>query len=139
MRVEHGPSEALDGERPDQGEFRMRKLFYAGIAVALLVTTPVLAQSGSHAGHGGQTEQRIGGTTTEPKAAAVIHKIDAEKGVVNVTHDPIPALDWPEMTMDLPVTKRVDLSKFKAGEKVTITLKQGVDKQYRVIDMAPAK
>ena len=68
---------------------------------------------------------------------AVINKIDSAKKSINVTHDPIPALKWPKMTMDMAVTKRVDLSKVKAGESVVLSLKQGRDKQYRVTEIKP--
>ena len=43
------------------------------------------------------------------------------------------------MTMDLPVTRSVDLDKIKAGDKVNLTLKLGRDKQYRVIAVEPAR
>lgn len=117
----------------------MRTLFFASLAAAALSAGPALAQSGGHAGKGGHAGHNMSATASEVKAKAVIHKVDAGKGMVNVTHDPVPELKWPQMTMDLPVTKRVDLSKVKAGDKVTITLKQGVDKQYRVMEIAPAK
>lgn len=114
----------------------MRTTIIAGLVGAALAAGPAFAQSSGHGGHSGHA---MADTATGVKAKAVIHKVDTDKGMVNVTHDPVPELNWPQMTMDLPVTKRVDLSKIKAGDKVTITLKQGVDKQYRVMDIAPAK
>lgn len=76
---------------------------------------------------------------TEASGVGVLNSVDTDKGTVNVTHEPMPELGWPSMTMDLPVTKRVDLSALKAGEKVGFTLKLGRDKQYRVMKMEPAK
>ncbi|MEZ5815622.1 MAG: copper-binding protein [Hyphomicrobiaceae bacterium] len=114
----------------------MRNTMIAGLIWSALVAGPALAQSGGHGGHAGHT---MGDMAAEAKAKAVIHSVDADKGMVNVTHEPVPELKWPQMTMDLPVTKRVDLSKVKAGDKVTITLKQGVDKQFRVTEIAPAQ
>ena len=114
----------------------MRLRIIAGLVGAALATGPAFAQSPDRAGHAGHT---MGDMAAEVKTKAVIHKVDPDKGMVNVTHDPVPQLKWPEMTMDLPVTKRVDLSKVKAGDKVTLTLKQGVDKQFRVMDIAPAQ
>jgi len=75
----------------------------------------------------------------EAQAAAVIHSIDADTGMINVTHDPVEALGWPKMTMDLPVTRRVDLSTVEEGSKVTLTLKRGMDKKFRVIAIDPAE
>ncbi len=105
----------------------------AAAGLFLSIGGPVNAQHSGHAGHKMEAE-----TSGEVRAKAVVHKVDPEMGMINVTHDPVPSLKWPQMTMDLPVTKKVDLTKLKEGDKVTITLKQGVDKQFRVtgIDMA---
>jgi Cu/Ag efflux protein CusF len=54
----------------------------------------------------------------------VLHEIDVENRIVNLTHQPIPEINWMGMTMDLPVTKRVDLSGFKANDKVNFTVKK---------------
>ncbi|RIA56072.1 copper-binding protein [Dichotomicrobium thermohalophilum] len=76
---------------------------------------------------------------SEAQAAAVIHAIDADAGMINVTHEPVEALGWPKMTMDLPVTRRVDLSTVKEGSNVVLTLKRGMDKKFRVIAIDPAE
>ncbi|MCH9807661.1 MAG: copper-binding protein [Alphaproteobacteria bacterium] len=76
---------------------------------------------------------------TEASGVAVINSVDADKGMINLTHEPMPDLGWPTMTMDLPVTKRVDLGSVKAGDKVDFKVKLGRDKQYRVTDMEAAK
>ena len=76
---------------------------------------------------------------TEAAGIGVLNSIDAEKSSVNITHQPMPDLGWPKMTMDLHVTKHVDLSGFKAGDNIDFKLKLGRDKQYRVIEMRPAK
>jgi len=112
----------------------MKGTILAACVATVLAVIPASAQKGDHSGHdGGHAGQ------SEAKATAVVHKVDAAKGTVNVTHDPVPELNWPEMTMDLPVTKRVDLAKLKAGDKVRITIKQGVDKQFRITAIVPAK
>ena len=76
---------------------------------------------------------------TQAAGVGVINSVDTEKKMINLTHEPMPQLNWPTMTMDLLVTKRVDLGTVKAGDKVDFKLKLGRDKQYRVIDMAPTK
>lgn len=75
----------------------------------------------------------------EAKAPAVIHAIDADKGMVKVTHDPVPEIGWPKMTMDLPVTRRVDLSAVEEGANVVLTLKKGMDNRFRVIAIEAAE
>lgn len=75
----------------------------------------------------------------EANGVGVINSVDAEKGMINITHEPMPELGWPTMTMDMPVTKHVDLGVVKSGDKVDFKVKLGRDKQYRVIEMVPAK
>ncbi len=69
----------------------------------------------------------------------VIHTVDLEERVVNLSHGPIPSLSWPEMTMDLPVAKGVDLSRVQPGDKVRFRVVLGADQVYRItaIDAAP--
>lgn len=74
---------------------------------------------------------------TEAVGKAVINAIDAEARSVNLTHEPMPELDWPKMTMDLPVTRNVDLSTTKPGDQVEFTIKLSRDKKYRIIKISP--
>ncbi len=74
----------------------------------------------------------------EATGTGVVNAVDIDKSSINITHEPMPDFGWPKMTMDLPATRKVDLSKVKAGDKVTFTLKLGMDKKYRVIDVKPA-
>ncbi len=83
-------------------------------------------------------------TMTQDTASAgtpghgVIKSVDAQNASINITHDPIPALSWPAMTMDLPVTEQVDLSGVKAGDAVDFTILLGPDNVYRVTTMTQA-
>lgn len=79
------------------------------------------------------------GKAEEASGVGVINSVDAEKGTINITHEPMPKLGWPTMTMDMPVTKRVDLGSVKAGDKVDFKVKLGRDKQYRVTEMEASK
>ena len=108
------------------------------LALAVGVAGVAHAQGhGNHGGHAGHGAMPAPAQNGEVVANAVIHKVDAKAGTINVTHDPIKAIGWPKMTMDLPVTRRVDLSQVKPGAKVKIKLKLGRDKQYRVIEIMP--
>lgn len=80
-----------------------------------------------------------GENANQAMGMGILNQVNSEQKTVNLTHEPIPALNWPAMTMDLPVTKRIDLSGFKAGDKVHFTLKQGRDKQFRISTMKAAK
>ena len=122
-----------------------RKIKIAGLAVGLTLALGAAgfahAQGhgghGGHGGHAGHGAMPAPADTSEVVAAAIIHKVDAKAGTINVTHDPIKEIGWPKMTMDLAVTRRVDLSQVKPGAKVKIKLKLGRDKQYRVIEIMP--
>ena len=107
------------------------------IVSGLLVASPMVAQGdNSQVMH---DHAHAVSNTNEAMAMGMLHSIDVDERVVNITHEAIPSLSWPEMTMDLPVTKRVDLSAFKAGDKVHFTLKKGRDNQFRITRMEPSQ
>jgi Cu/Ag efflux protein CusF len=72
------------------------------------------------------------------EADGVIHSVDENEGVVNLTHGPIPTLSWPSMTMDLPVADGVDLSDVQPGDKVRFRVVLGADQVYRITAIEPA-
>lgn len=88
--------------------------------------------------HGAMSHEAKPGVT-EASGVGVVNAVDATKKQVNLTHEPMPELGWPKMTMDLPVTGGVDLGAVKSGDKVTFRLKLGRDKVYRIMEMQPAK
>lgn len=63
-------------------------------------------------------------------ATGKINSVDAAKGSVNLTHDPIKALGWPKMKMEFSVAKGVDLSGVKAGDAVNFSLKPVGEDNY---------
>ena len=113
----------------------------AVFAFATIGLTPVFAQDKMKMDHGshGSMKMEAPSNVTEAEAKGKINSIDADGGKVNITHDPVPELGWPTMTMDLPVTRRVDLSTVKPGTPVTFKLKKGRDNQFRIIDIAPSQ
>ena len=107
------------------------------VFAGLLLAAPSVAQD--HTDQVMHDHAPVTGNANEAMAMGMLHRIDAGKNLVNISHEAIPALKWPEMTMDLPVTKRVDLSAFKVGDKVHFTLKKGRDNQFRITHMEPAQ
>lgn len=69
---------------------------------------------------------------TEAMGEGVINSVSKLNRSVNITHAPIPELNWPEMKMDLAVAKGVDLNAVKAGDKVTFHIMLDDDKVYRI-------
>lgn len=108
----------------------MKNLAKALMAIAVLFMANPLYSALAEGGH-----SHHGATAEAVQAAATIHSIDMDKRVVNVTHEPIPQISWPAMTMDLHVADDVDLSSFAVGQDVTITLARGDDGIYHIIAM----
>jgi Cu/Ag efflux protein CusF len=61
-----------------------------------------------------------------------INAIMAAEGKVNVTHEPIPALDWPGMTMDFRVADTAMLEGIDVGDTITFRLRKGDDGVYEI-------
>ncbi|MEW8525566.1 MAG: copper-binding protein [Candidatus Thiodiazotropha endolucinida] len=108
---------------------KLISIAFAGVIIA----APVLGDS--HSGHSMHGHGEMTSSANQGMGKGVLHKIDRENKIVNLTHQPIPELNWMGMTMDLPVTRRVDLSEFKPDDKVNFTVKKGRDKQFRITTM----
>jgi Cu(I)/Ag(I) efflux system membrane fusion protein len=59
--------------------------------------------------------------------SGVLREVLVDENKVNMTHDPIPALNWPDMTMYFKVKPEVKLDKFKPDDKVMFELEEGED------------
>jgi len=57
---------------------------------------------------------------------------------VNMAHDPIPAIDWPDMVMDFDVNGNVSLKGLNKGDKVEFELEKG-DSGYSIKSITKSK
>ena len=57
----------------------------------------------------------------------VLRNVKPDENKINMSHDPIPALGWPDMTMDFTVKSDVTLKDFKADDRVEFDLEKGAD------------
>lgn len=89
------------------------------------VTTSTEARGGS--------QMAQAGSAAQPSGTGTINAVDIERRTVNISHEPIPAIGWPAMTMDMAVAPSVDLEAVAAGSQVTFSLSRGADGLY-VID-----
>ena len=97
----------------------MRKsLLTMTTVVALALAAPLLAQNESVA------------------ATGTIKKVDPAKRTVNLSHGPIPAVNWPAMTMDFAVSPDIDLSALKPGQQIEFKMK-GSGMNYTIVEMKP--
>lgn len=69
----------------------------------------------------------------------VVKKVDAAAGVVKLAHEPIPAIKWPAMTMDIRVRDAKLLTGIKPEQKVDFGLVKGADGQYVISRIEAAK
>ncbi len=65
-------------------------------------------------------------------ADGVVNSIMTGHNMINITHEPIEALNWPVMTMNFTTTEDVDLSSFEIGERVQFTLMPQEDGSYLI-------
>lgn len=100
----------------------------AMIAVVLaFAAAPALAQT-HHQHHGAMASEK----QVDATGVGKVNTVDAAKRTVNVTHQPILALGWPDMTMDFAVGEGVDLSVLQPGAQIDFALVKGADGIYMI-------
>lgn len=77
-------------------------------------------------------------TSSTVTGTGVLHELEPEANRVNMSHDPIPAIDWPAMTMPFKVKPDVDLEAFSPDDKVEFELEK-VDDGYVIKAMRKRK
>jgi membrane fusion protein, copper/silver efflux system len=70
-------------------------------------------------------------------AEGLVREIRPDEQVLNVSHDPVPALGWPAMTMDLRVADDVGLTGFGAGDQVRFAIRQTGELEFLVTALEP--
>lgn len=95
----------------------MQALIALTALLAAMAALPAAAQMKGH----GDMSMPMQATGTH-KTTGVVNAVDAGAGTVNVTHEPIPSLKWPRMTMDLEVADKTLLKEVKPGMKVEFEL-----------------
>ena len=58
----------------------------------------------------------------DPHGVGVINSISDDGRTINLSHDPIAAIDWPAMTMDLPLAEGVASNALESGANIEFTL-----------------
>ena len=80
----------------------------------------------AHAGH------------NDAHGTGTVNSVDPAQHKVNLSHQPIPGIGWPAMTMDFPVAPSVDLKSIKPGTGVNFTIEQGQSGMYEIRAITPA-
>ena len=61
-----------------------------------------------------------------------VKTVNAAEHKVNITHDPIPALNWPAMTMDFEVKEGVSVEDVHPGDRVHFGLEKSANNHYLI-------
>lgn len=116
---------------------------FKSVMLKMIVALMAVAANATYAGvnpdmgnmnmqHDGQAAMQV------HKGHGVVNKINAQAGKINISHDPIPGMNWPRMTMDFKVENKADLAAIKPGMKVDFDLTvQG--KGYQITHIVPAR
>jgi Cu(I)/Ag(I) efflux system protein CusF len=91
----------------------------------------------SHPQHGNEVQMAHGGHN-DAHGTGTVNSVDPTQHKVNLSHNPIPEIGWPAMTMDFPVAASVDLKSIKPGTRVNFTIEQGQGGMYEIRAIAPA-
>jgi Cu/Ag efflux protein CusF len=71
-------------------------------------------------------------------ATGTVNSVDAAQHKINISHNPIPEIGWPAMTMDFPVASSVDLRSVKPGMRVNFTFEQGQGGMPEIQSLTPS-
>jgi Cu/Ag efflux protein CusF len=86
---------------------------------------------GSHAGHGQSAQAAAARTYT---ATGLVKTVDAKGGRLVITHDPVPALKWPGMTMGFELEDPALACDLGEGDRVRFDFRVQDDK-YIILDI----
>jgi Cu/Ag efflux protein CusF len=67
-----------------------------------------------------------------------VNSVDPAQHKVNLSHNPIPEIGWPAMTMDFAVKPSVDLKTIQPGSRVNFTIEKGQGGMYEIQTITPA-
>jgi Cu(I)/Ag(I) efflux system protein CusF len=91
----------------------------------------------SHPQHTGEMQMAHAGQN-DVHGSGTVNSVDPGQHKVNLSHQPIPDIGWPAMTMDFPVAPSVDLEAIKPGTPVNFTIEKGQGGMYEIKAITPA-
>ncbi|MFA6120692.1 MAG: copper-binding protein [Sideroxydans sp.] len=92
-----------------------------------LLSAISLAQAASHT-H--EMRHDMSSHSATQHATGVVKALQANK--IQITHEPIAALNWPAMTMWFSLLKPIQ-NNIKVGDEVRFEMTQGSDKQWTIV------
>jgi Cu/Ag efflux protein CusF len=119
------------------------RILRASVLASALIGTALTLQMSEVLAQGGMSDmKKMPGMNdtkkaTTANASGTITAVNPANHKVTFDHGPIPAINWPAMTMEFAVVPSVDLAKLKTGDKVNFTL-SGSGGTYTVQSISPA-
>lgn len=92
-----------------------------------------------HASHGGAapsdkpTAAKVGN-----KAEGKVEEVDAKAGTVNITHGPVPSLNWPGMTMEFKPANEAIMKQLKPGSAIDFEFVERGQGEWVITSVKPA-
>lgn len=120
----------------------MRKTTLIAIAASFLTTAAFASDDHSshsdhsdHSSHDHSDHSDHGATHGGVQAEVTINSM--ADGTVNLTHGPIPEINWPSMTMDLNLLEGAEVGDVIVGGDAMMTLEKGEDGMYAIRALMP--
>jgi Cu(I)/Ag(I) efflux system periplasmic protein CusF len=103
-----------------------------------LVAAAVMDET--HAAHGQHSGEMpmAHGPENDAHGSGTVNSVDPAQHKVNLSHQAIPDIGWPAMTMDFAVAPSVDLKAIKPGTRVNFTIEKGQGGLYEIKAITPA-
>jgi len=95
------------------------------------------AQGEGSSAHSAKMEMAHAGHN-DAHGTGTINSVDPAQHKLNISHQPIPEIGWPAMTMEFPVAPSVDLTAIEPGTRVNFTIEQQPGGMYEIKSIAPA-
>ena len=116
----------------------LKTALLVGLAPAAILASQTFAQAGQGMSNMPGMGDSKAPQATSASAIGTVESVDAAQRKIKLNHEPIPAFNWPAMSMEMTAAKSVDLGKAKPGTKVKFTLEKGMDGTYTVKSLEAA-
>lgn len=95
----------------------------AGVSIIFALSATAMAASHGHGNHG-KSSTPAGPETTLVSANGVVTAVDPAGQKITLKHEPIPAINWPAMTMDLALADPSLAAGLQPGDAIVFDLKR---------------
>ncbi len=114
----------------------MKRTVFTSVLLAIALASPTIghAQSMEMKGMDMPMKKGDGKVGETHKGKGTVKSVDAKKGTVSLSHDPIQSMNWPAMTMTFKAKDKAMLENVKPGAKVEFTFVQS-GKDYVVTEI----